>query len=81
MGVDLFACLQQVSIRMHQHKTRREIETVLDEMEYLFEVIPPDDQDTTEQFISLLRQELDNAVSSCREEWSGYFLIKPYSCD
>ena len=60
-GVDPYAYMQQVSVRLHELQTRAEIETVLDEMEYLFEVIPPDDQDTAEQLISLLREKLKDA--------------------
>ena len=60
-GIDPYAYMQQVSRQMHELTGRSEIETVLDEMEYLFEVIPPDFQDTAEQLISLLRQKLENA--------------------
>lgn len=37
---------------------KQEIETVLDEIEYLFEVIPPDMQDIAEILIDLLRKKL-----------------------
>ena len=60
-GVDPYAYMQQVSLRMHELKTRDEIETVLDELEYLFEVIPPDMQDGAELLISKLREKLENA--------------------
>ena len=46
---------------MHELQSRSEIETVLDELEYLFEVIPPDMQDGAEQLISLLREKLAHA--------------------
>ena len=60
-GVDPYAYMQQVSHRMHELNTRVEIETVLDELEYLFEAIPPDMQDGAEQLISMLREKLANA--------------------
>lgn len=40
---------------------RAEIETALDEVEYLFEVIPPDLQELAEQVIERLRQKLAEA--------------------
>lgn len=53
--------LQQVSIRLHELDTRDEIETVLDELAHLFEVIPPDMQDNAEQLITMLREKLVDA--------------------
>jgi hypothetical protein len=35
---------------------------VLDELEYLFEVIPPEMQDPAEKLISQLRDKLDHAA-------------------
>ena len=46
---------------MNELTSRNEIETVLDELEYLFEVIPPDMQDNAEKLISMLREKLANA--------------------
>ena len=60
-GVDPYACMQQVAVRMNELTSRNEIETVLDELEYLFEVIPPDMQDNAEKLISMLREKLANA--------------------
>jgi hypothetical protein len=62
-GVDPYAYMQQISMQMNELKTRHEIETVLDELEYLFEVIPPELQDNAETLISLLREKLANAGS------------------
>lgn len=61
IGVDPYAYLHQVSMRMPELTSRSEIETVLDELEYLFEVIPPEMQDNAETLISLLREKLTNA--------------------
>ncbi|MGB5297405.1 MAG: hypothetical protein WBN48_01605 [Thiogranum sp.] len=57
-GIDPYAYMQQVSMQMHELNTRREIETALDELEYLFEVIPPEMQDNAEQLITMLREKL-----------------------
>jgi len=46
---------------MAELNSRAEIETVLDELEYLFEVIPPDMQDNAENLITMLREKLENA--------------------
>ena len=57
-GIDHFAYMQQVAIKMDDLTTRDEIETVLDELEFLFEVIPPEMQDNAEKLISMLREKL-----------------------
>jgi len=60
-GIDPYAYMQQVSMQMHDLKSRSDIETALDELEYLFEVIPLDMQDSAEQLIIMLREKLVNA--------------------
>ena len=60
-GIDPYAYMQQVSMQMHELNTRDEIETALDELEYLFEVIPPEMQDNAEQLITMLREKLSDA--------------------
>jgi len=60
-GVDPYAYMQQIALRMNEITSRTEIETVLDELEYLFEVIPPDMQDNAEKLIAMLRDKLRNA--------------------
>ncbi len=57
-GIDPYAYLNQVSIRMDTLTQRDEIETVLDEVEYLFEVIPPELQNLAEPIIEELRKRL-----------------------
>jgi len=57
-GVDPYAYMQQVASRMDEMTSRSEIETVLDELEYLFEVIPPELQDLAEPVIHALRRKL-----------------------
>ena len=63
-GIDPYAYMQQVSIKMEELKSRQQIETVLDEMEYLFEVIPPEMQGNAETLISILRNKLSNCIES-----------------
>ena len=60
-GIDPYAYMQQVAAQMDRLEDRREMETVLDEMEYLFEVTPPDLQELAEQLILLLRRKLADA--------------------
>ena len=60
-GIDPYAYMQQVAMQMHALKSRSDIETVLDELEYLFEVISPEMQDNAEQLIATLREKLANA--------------------
>jgi hypothetical protein len=60
-GVDPYAYMQQIATRMNEITSRTEIETVLDELEYLFEVIPPEMQDNAEKLIAMLRDKLRNA--------------------
>lgn len=60
-GVDPYAFMQQVSMQMHEYRTRGEIEAALDELEYLFEVIPPEMQDGAEKLIGMLRDRLSGA--------------------
>ena len=60
-GIDPYAYLTQVSMKMDSLTQRDQIETVLDEVEYLFEVIPPELQDLAEPIIETLRKRLANA--------------------
>jgi hypothetical protein len=60
-GIDPYAYMQQVSMQLHELKSRNDIQTTLDELEYLFEVIPPDMQDSAEQLITTLREKLASA--------------------
>jgi hypothetical protein len=60
-GVDPYAYMQQVAVRMNEINSRQEIATVLDELEYLFEVTPPDLQDNAEALIAMRREKLKNA--------------------
>jgi hypothetical protein len=61
-GIDPYAYMQQVAVTMDELTARDEIETVLDELEYLFEIIPPEMQDNAEKLIGLLRDKLANTV-------------------
>ena len=59
-GVDPYKYLAKVSRTIDALRQRDQIETVLDEVEYLFEVIPPELQDLAETIIEALRKKLDN---------------------
>lgn len=59
IGIDPQASMQKISARLDSLTERDEIVSALDEMEYVFEVIPPELQDSAEQLIHLLRQKLE----------------------
>ena len=61
-GIDPYAYMQQVALTMDELTARDEIETVLDELEYLFEIITPDMQDNAEKLIGMLRDKLANTA-------------------
>ena len=60
-GIDPYAYMHKISLNMDKLVSKKEIETVLDEIEYLFEVIPPDMQDNAEVLIEMLRKKLADA--------------------
>lgn len=60
-GIDPYSYLTQVSMKMDSLTQREQIEIVLDEVEYLFEVIPPELQDLAEPIIETLRKRLADA--------------------
>jgi len=60
-GIDPYAYMQKVSSELNRMTDREDIVAALDEMEYLFEVIPPEMQDSAEQLIYLLRHKLEQS--------------------
>ncbi len=60
-GVNPYVYLQQVAGRLTQLTERSEIETLLDEVEYLYEVIDPELQESADQLIAQLRARLEVA--------------------
>jgi len=61
-SIDPYAYLNEVSVKMDKLTQRDQIETVLDEVEYLFEVIPPQLQDLAEPIIEELRKRLSDCL-------------------
>jgi len=61
-GIDPYALLNEVSVKMESLTQPEQIETVLDEVEYLFEVIPPELQDLAEPIIAELRRRLADCL-------------------
>jgi len=59
-GADPYSYLAEVSRTIDTLTQRDQIETVLDEVEYLFEVIPPELQDLAEPIIQALRKKLSD---------------------
>jgi hypothetical protein len=57
-GINPYAYMQQVSTQLKDIDNVTRLETVLDELEYLYEVIPPDQQDIADELVSQVRQKL-----------------------
>ncbi len=60
-GVNPYVYMQQVAVRLTQLTDRSEIETLLDEVEYLYEVIDPELQESADKLIAQLRSRLQAA--------------------
>ena len=58
-GVDPFGYMQQVAGSLDRLKTRSELESVLDEIEYLFEVLDPELQDFAYALIERIQAKLN----------------------
>ena len=57
-GIDPYAYLQRVAGELGSMNDRRSLETTLDELEYLYEVIPPDLQVLADPLVETLRDRL-----------------------
>jgi hypothetical protein len=58
-GVDPYAYMQQVAGALDQLNDRERINTILDELEYLYEVLDPELQPLADSLIEQLRSRLD----------------------
>lgn len=58
-GITPYRTLHDIARSLPQLTQRTEIEAALDEMEYLFEVIPPEMQEYAEPVIDALRKKLE----------------------
>ncbi len=54
-GIDPYAYLQQVALKLNKLDSRESVETALDEIEYLYEVMDPELQPLAEQVMDQLR--------------------------
>lgn len=54
-GVDPYAFMQQAAGRLDRISDPRELERLLDDLEYLFEVLDPELQDLAEQLMERIR--------------------------
>lgn len=57
-GITPYITIQKIAARLKDMDTRDEVNDALDEVEYLFEVIPPELQDPVETLITQLRDKL-----------------------
>jgi len=60
-GVTPYRTLHDIARALPQLTQRAEIESALDELEYLFEVMPPEMQEYAEPVIEALRRKLEEA--------------------
>lgn len=60
-GVDPYAYMQQVAGALDGLNDRERINTILDELEYLYEVLDPELQPLADGLIEQLRSRLDKA--------------------
>lgn len=58
-GVDPYEYMNQVSINLDNLDNREDVEEILDRLEYLFEVIPPELQELAEDLMAQVRQKLE----------------------
>jgi hypothetical protein len=59
-GITPYITLEQIAARMKDLDTYDAVNDALDEVEYLFEVIPPELQEPAENLIAQLREKLKN---------------------
>lgn len=58
-GIDPYVYINEMSINLDAMDNREEVLDVLDRLEYLFEVIPPELQDIAENLMVQLRIKLE----------------------
>jgi hypothetical protein len=58
-GVTPYISMNKIAARLDELDTFESITEALDEVEYLFEVIPPELQEPAETLIALLREKLE----------------------
>lgn len=61
-GVTPYKTIEEIAGRIDDLKTPESINEALDELEYLFEVIPPELQDPVEDLITRLRNKYKQLV-------------------
>lgn len=61
-GIDSLAWMQQLAGRIDQLNSRAEIESALDDIEYLTEALDPQLQESAYQLIEMLRRRLEAPV-------------------
>ena len=58
-GIDAVAWMQQLAGRIDSLATRAEVESALDDVEYLMDALDPELQDPAYQLVEALRQRLE----------------------
>lgn len=57
-GINPLLYMQQLALNLDQLTDPTQLTTILDELEYLYEVIPPEQQPEADQLIAILRDKL-----------------------
>ena len=65
-GIDPFGYMQQAAANLDRLNSRQELETVLDEVEYLFEVLDPELQDFAYELIARIQDKLKDLPTDIR---------------
>ena len=61
-GIDPYLYVQRVAETLDSLDDRRSLETALDELEYLYEVMDPELQESAEQVMAALRDRLQKVI-------------------
>lgn len=59
-GIDPYEYVNLVSIQLEYMENQQQLEEVLDKLEYLFEVIPPELQEFCQELISKVKHRLEH---------------------
>ncbi len=59
-GINPYITIQEIAARVKDLNSYASINAALDELEYLFEVIPPESQEPAETLIAQLTDKLNN---------------------
>ena len=62
-GIDSIAWMQQLAGQLDRLETRADLESALDDLEYLMDALDPELQEPAYQLVEVLREKLNKATS------------------